>query len=70
MFNKHLFDLCLIITCFLILCKFFSQRGGKFMKVTDLKKLIEKYGEVTFVEIIEELKELGYSCKIVGEVNA
>lgn len=40
------------------------------MKVTDLKKLIEKYGEVTFVEILEELKELGYSCKIVGEVNA
>lgn len=40
------------------------------MKVTDLKKLIEKYGEVTFVEILKELKELGYPCKIVGEVNA
>ena len=40
------------------------------MKATDLKKLIEKYGKVTFIEIREELKELGYPCKIVGEVNA
>lgn len=40
------------------------------MKATDLKKLIEKYGEVTFIEILEELKELGYPCKIAGEVNA
>ena len=41
------------------------------MKLTDLKKLIEKYGENTkFLEIKEELKKLGYLCKIVGETNA
>ena len=34
------------------------------------EKLIKKYGDVTFLEIREELKKLGYPCKIAGEKNA
>ena len=41
------------------------------MKLTELQELIKKYGKnVTFLEIKEELKKLGYPCKIAGEVNA
>ena len=41
------------------------------MKLTELQELIEKYGKnVTFIEIKEELKKLGYPCKIVGEIDA
>ena len=40
------------------------------MKLTELDELIKKYGNVTFLEIKEELKKLGYPCKIAGEVNA
>lgn len=41
------------------------------MKLSELEKLIEKYGKnVTFLEIKEELKKLGYPCKIAGEVDA
>lgn len=40
------------------------------MKLTELQKLINKYGNVTFLEVKEELKKLGYPCKIAGEVNA
>lgn len=41
------------------------------MKLTELQELINKYGENTkFIEIKEELKKLGYSCKIAGEENA
>lgn len=40
------------------------------MKLTELQELIKKYGDVTFLEIKEELKKLGYSCKIAGEKNA
>lgn len=34
------------------------------MKLSELKKLIEKYGNVKFIDIIDELKELGYSCNV------
>lgn len=40
------------------------------MRLSELEKLIEKYGDVTFLEIKEELKKLGYPCKIAGEVDA
>ena len=41
------------------------------MKLTELQELIEKYGENTkFIEIKEELKKMGYPCKIEGEKNA
>ena len=40
------------------------------MRLSELEKLIEKYGNVTFFEIKEELKKLGYPCKIAGEENA
>lgn len=41
------------------------------MRLSELQKLINKYGESTkFIEIKEELKELGYPCKIVGEIDA
>ena len=41
------------------------------MKLTELQELIEKYGEnITFLEIKEELKKLGYPCKIAGEIDA
>ena len=41
------------------------------MKLIELQELIEKYGKnVTFLEIKEELKKLGYPCKIVGEIDA
>lgn len=41
------------------------------MRVLELQELISKYGENTkFIEIKEELKKLGYSCKIAGEANA
>lgn len=40
------------------------------MRINELNELIQKYGSVKFVEILKELKELGYPCKIVGEVNA
>jgi len=44
--------------------------GGRFMKLTELQELIKKYGDVTFLEIREELKKLGYPCKIAGEKSA
>ena len=47
-----------------------KRMGGRFMKLTELQELIKKYGDVTFLEIKEELKKLGYSCKIAGEKNA
>lgn len=34
------------------------------MRLSELKKLIEKFGDVKFIEITEELKALGYACKI------
>ena len=40
------------------------------MKLSELQELIEKFGDVKLLEIREELKKLGYSCKIVGEVDA
>ena len=40
------------------------------MNLSELQELIKKYGDVTFLEIKEELKKLGYSCKIAGEKNA
>ena len=40
------------------------------MKLSELQELIKKYGDVTYLEIKEELKKLGYSCKIAGEKNA
>ena len=41
------------------------------MRLSELQKLINKYGENTkFIEIKEELKKLGYPCKIVGEIDA
>lgn len=40
------------------------------MRVSELEKLIQKYGETTkFIEIKEELKKMGYPCN-VGEKNA
>ncbi len=40
------------------------------MKLSELQELIEKFGDVKLLEITEELKKLGYSCKIAGEKNA
>ena len=40
------------------------------MKLTELQELIEKFGDVKLLEITEELKKLGYPCKIAGEKNA
>ncbi|WP_339017680.1 hypothetical protein [Fusobacterium animalis] len=40
------------------------------MRLSELQELIKKYGDVTFLEIREELKKLGYPCKIAGEENA
>lgn len=41
------------------------------MKLTELQELINKYGENTkFIEIKEEIKKMGYPCKIEGEKNA
>lgn len=42
------------------------------MRVSELQELIKKYGETTkkFIEIKEELKKLGYPCRIAGEENA
>ena len=40
------------------------------MRLSELQELINKYGENTkFIEIKEELKKLGYPCKIADEVN-
>lgn len=40
------------------------------MRINELNELINKYGETTkFIEIKEELKKLGYPCKIAGEKN-
>lgn len=40
------------------------------MRLSELQKLINKYGENTkFIEINEELKKMGYLCN-VGEKNA
>ena len=46
------------------------RMGGKIMKLSELQELIKKYGDVTFLEIREELKKLGYPCKIAGEKSA
>lgn len=42
------------------------------MRVSELEKLINKYGETTkFIEIKNELKKMGYPCNIkVGDKNA
>ena len=40
------------------------------MNLSELQELIKKYGDVRFLEIKEELKKLGYPCKIAGEKNA
>lgn len=40
------------------------------MKLNELKKLIEKYGNVKFIDIVEELKELGYACNVPAGVDA
>lgn len=40
------------------------------MKLSELKKLIEKYGDVKFIDIAEELKAMGYSCYIPAGVDA
>lgn len=40
------------------------------MRVSELQELIKKYGENTkFIEIKEELKKMGYPCKIEGEAD-
>lgn len=40
------------------------------MRVSELEKLIQKYGETTkFIEIKDELKKMGYPCKIEGEAD-
>lgn len=40
------------------------------MRISELQELIKKYGETTkFIEIKEELKKLGYPCRIAGEKN-
>ena len=39
------------------------------MKLNELKELIEKFGNVTFLEIKEELQKMGYACKIAGDKN-
>lgn len=40
------------------------------MKLDEVKKLIEKYGEVKFIDIIDELKALGYSCNVPAGADA
>ena len=42
------------------------------MRVSELEKFIQKYGENTkFIKIKDELKKMGYSCNIkVGDKNA
>ncbi|MDY4011869.1 MAG: hypothetical protein SOY60_09385 [Fusobacterium gastrosuis] len=40
------------------------------MKLSELKKLIEKYGNVRFVDISKELKALGYACNVPAGVDA
>ncbi|WP_338964070.1 hypothetical protein [Fusobacterium nucleatum] len=42
------------------------------MRVSELEELINKYGKnVTFLEIKDELKKMGYPCNIkVGDKNA
>lgn len=39
------------------------------MRINELNELIEKYGSVKFLEIREELKKIGYACKIQGKKN-
>ena len=69
-FNKHLFDLCLIITYFPIFYKFFSlKEEEKFMNLKELNYLIERFGDVQLLEIKEELQKMGYACKIAGDKN-
>ena len=69
-FYKHLFNLCLIITYFLIFYKFFSlKEEEKFMNLKELNDLIERFGDVKLLEIKEELQKMGYACKIVGDKN-
>lgn len=48
---------------------FFSQKGGKFMNLKELNDLIERFGNVKFIEIKEELQKMGYACKIAGDKN-
>lgn len=69
-FNKHLFDLCFIITYFPIFYKFFSlKEEEKFMSLKELNDLIERFGDVQLLEIKEELQKMGYACKIAGDKN-
>lgn len=39
------------------------------MKLSELKKLIEEFGNVSWLEIRDVLKAKGYAC-YVGETNA
>ena len=39
------------------------------MNLKELNGLIEKFGNVTFLEIKEELQKMGYACKIAGDKN-
>ena len=39
------------------------------MSFKELNDLIEKFGNVTFLEIKEELQKMGYACKIAGDKN-
>lgn len=48
---------------------FFSKKGGKFMNLKELNDLIERFGNVKFLEIKEELQKMGYACKIAGDKN-
>lgn len=36
------------------------------MKLSELRKLVEKHGDVKLLDIIEELKALGYACNVPG----
>lgn len=40
------------------------------MKLSELKKLVEKYGDVKLLDITEELKALGYACNVPAGVDA
>ncbi|WP_261790302.1 MULTISPECIES: hypothetical protein [Fusobacterium] len=39
------------------------------MNLKELNDLIERFGDVQLLEIKEELKKMGYACKIAGDKN-
>lgn len=39
------------------------------MNLKELNDLIERFGNVKLLEIKEELKKMGYACKIAGDKN-